>query len=72
MSQTNKIEARVYPQNSDEVLEFEVNYISFVTEETYGIPAILSDASIKTEGLPVRILYVNPSNIAALEAIRIA
>jgi hypothetical protein len=57
-------------------LEFKnVQYISFVSspggagEGTYGIPALISEDRIKGE-LPVKILYVNPANIAAMEVVR--
>jgi hypothetical protein len=49
-----------------------VDYISFVSNTTYGKPAIIApgtDGFVNTpEGGVVKVLYVNPANIAALEA----
>lgn len=80
MSQSNSIDVEVYPVGDDieaGPIEFEgVHYISFVSspggqgEGTYGIPAILSDSTRKSEGLPLTVLYVNPQNIAAMKATR--
>lgn len=80
MPQSNQIDVEVYPIGEADVepLKFHVNYISFVSspggagEGTYGIPAVLSDARVKSEGLPVAVLYVNPANIAAMQAVRTA
>ena len=85
MAQTNHINVKVYPAGGDsgeyeaDPLEFDgVNYVSFVSspggqgEGTYGIPAMLADGRVKDEGLPVKILYVNPQNISAMLAERIA
>lgn len=86
MAQTNKIDVTVYPANEtlDEItdpLEFsDVNYISFVSspggagEGTYGIPALLGNdpgaQKVKAEGLPARVLYVNPHRIVAMDVTR--
>lgn len=81
MPQTNSIDVTIYPAAYDPTvdgpLEFtDVHYISFVSspggsgEGTYGIPAMIADDRIKREGLPLRVLYVNPGNIAAMEAVR--
>lgn len=79
MPQSNKIDVFVYPSDDaiDEPLTFtDVNYISFVSSPggadpgTYGIPAIVSETRYKDEGLPLKVLYVNPSNIAAMQAVR--
>lgn len=77
MAQENRINVTIHQAQRDtewtEPLEFEdIHYISFVTSETYAIPAILSEDRYKDEGLPLRVLYVNPANIAAMEAERIA
>jgi hypothetical protein len=78
MAQRNKIDVTVYPTgeygaDNPNGIEFsDVNYISLVTSETYGIPALLSEQKTKDEGLPVTILYINPSNIVAYEAKRTA
>ena len=83
MAQTNRIDVTVYPREplpemTDEGLdavpiEFsDVNYISFVSDETYGIPAIISEEKYKDEGLPLTVLYVFPANIVAMEATRTA
>jgi hypothetical protein len=78
MSQSNEIDVTIHPANEDvEPITFEnVNYISFVSspggqgEGTYGIPAMIADRKLKDEGLPATILYVNPQNITAMEAVR--
>lgn len=78
MAQRNKITVTVYPsgeplaENPDGVVFEDVNYISLITADTYGIPALLSEQKTKDEGLPVRILYINPSNVVAYEAVRTA
>lgn len=72
-SDVNQINVQVWQRDSDEPIEFEdINYISLVSNETYGIPALIAEERVKTEGLPVRILYINPANVAAIEAERIA
>lgn len=76
MAQRNHIDVTVYPTGEaladhPDGLHFEnVNFISLVAFNTYGIPAIISEPATKDEGLPVRILYVNPANITAMEAVR--
>ena len=74
MAAGNSIDVTVYPSvQHAEAIEFkDVQYISLVNEETYGIPALISEERVKDEGLPVRILYINPQNIAAVEAVRTA
>lgn len=80
MAQSNRINVHVHHLNGEfEPLEFlAVNYVSFVSspggqgEGTYGIPAMLADNRVKGEGLPVKILYVNPANITAMLAERVA
>lgn len=69
-NQTNKIDVEVDLPNGETYDYKDVNYISFVTGETYGIPAIISERATKAEGLPVTVLYVNPTNIAAMKATR--
>lgn len=55
---------------TDTLYEFtDVNYISLVNNETYGIPALITEPRIE-DNLPVRILYVNPQNLAAMEVDR--
>jgi hypothetical protein len=78
MAQENLIDVVVHPANEDvAAIEFEdVNYISFVSspggagEGTYGIPALLADDKVKREGLPAKILYVNPHRITAMHVTR--
>ncbi len=81
MPQQNKIHVQIFAAASDGEygLEFDnVNYISFVSspggsgEGTYGIPAMISEERVKRDGLPVKILYVNPANVVAMEAERVA
>lgn len=80
MAQTNKLDVQVIPSDDPNVtLTYkDVNYISFVSspggqgEGTYGIPAIITENKYKAEGLPLRVLYVNPSNIAAMDVTRTA
>lgn len=76
MAQRNDITVTVYPTGEaladhPEGLVFEnVNYISLVAFNTFGIPAIISEQKTKDEGLPVTVLYINPGNITAYEAVR--
>lgn len=77
--QTNKLTAKVYPLQDGLRLDFtDVNYISFISspggqgEGTYGIPAIISEERYKREGLPLRVLFVNPANVAAMDVTRTA
>ncbi len=82
MPQQNKINVQILtggPEDEFGLHEFDnVNYISFVSspggsgEGTYGIPAMISEDRVKRDGLPVKILYVNPANIVAMEAERVA
>lgn len=70
----NKINVRIWPvedqPDGDPIDIGEVNYISLVNGETYGIPALIAEERVKTEGLPVKILYINPENVVAIEAER--
>jgi hypothetical protein len=81
MPQSNRITVEVYPLTEEPELPItfeDVHYVSYISspggqgEGTYGIPAILSDARAKGEGLPLRVLYVNPANIVAMKATRTA
>lgn len=72
----NRINVKVWPAgeagSAEEPIDVgEVNYISLVNGETYGIPALISEERVKTEGLPVRILYINPENVVAIDATRV-
>lgn len=75
MPQGNHLNVTVYPAKDigeDLPLEFlGVHYVSLVSNETYGIPALITEQRVKSEGLPVKILYINPANIAAFEAERV-
>lgn len=63
----SKFKVEVYPVNSEEVLPFEdVDKISLVNDDTYG-PAPVFEQNTAFEG---KVLYVNPRNIAAMEATR--
>lgn len=56
----------------DDVEEAEykdINYVSLVNFETYGVPALLTEDYIEGK-IPFKILYVNPQNIAAMEILR--
>jgi hypothetical protein len=81
MAQSNRIDVTIFPREAlpemtdeglDAVpLEFsDVNYISFVSDETYGIPAVIAEDKYKDEGLPLTVLYVFPANVVAMEAVR--
>lgn len=73
MAQTNELDARIFAKGPDDLIQVDfraVHYISFVSAETYGIPALLTEHRVKDEGLPVKILYVNTANILAMEAVR--
>lgn len=73
MPQDNKIDVRVFPADEavEEPLDFrDVHFISFVTGDTYGIPAVITERQYKDLGLPMKVLYINPANIAAVEAVR--
>lgn len=81
MPQKHNINVKIHPADEavEEPIEFEgIHYISFVStpggqgEGTWGIPAILSETRYKADGLPLRVLYVNPANICAMEAERLA
>lgn len=62
-----QFKVEVYPANSEEVLLFEgVDKLSLVNDDTYG-PAPVFEQNIGFEG---KVLYVNPRNIAAMEASR--
>jgi hypothetical protein len=75
LPQSNRLEVDVYPSvdPSDEPLHFEnINFISYVAFNTYGIPAVIGEEKYKSEGLPLRVLYINPANVVAVEALRTA
>ena len=77
MPQNNSINVQVFTED-DEYAFKGVHYVSFVSspggqgEGTYGIPAKLSDREVKAEGLPVKVLYVNPANIVSMLAERVS
>jgi hypothetical protein len=63
----------VYGADGSDLPFADVDFISFVTAQTYGKPAILAPgtddfvrATERDEA--VTVLYVNPANITALEA----
>lgn len=80
MPENNLIDVEVYPTDdavSDPLTFEDVNYISFVSspggqgEGTYGIPALLGGKDkVDRDEFPVTILYVNPQNIACMQATR--
>lgn len=75
--QTNSINVQVYAAGeagAEHIChEFEdVHYISLVNEESYGIPAIISEDNYKNQGLPIRVLYINPTNVVAIQATRLS
>lgn len=78
MAQSNKIDVEVITPTGSVHPYKDVNFISFVSSPggndpgTYGIPAIITEDKHKSEGLPMRVLYVNPANIAGLLAHRTA
>jgi hypothetical protein len=78
MAQRNKIDVTVYPtgealaDNPDGLHFNDVNYISLIAFNTFGIPAVISEREKKEEGLPLKVLYINPANVAAIEAVRTA
>lgn len=70
MAQGNKISARVLTKSGDLIDFRDIHYISFISDETFGKPAIITEDHIKSEGLPIKVLYVSTSNVAAVEAVR--
>lgn len=70
MSERNSIDITVYPTDDGEPVRVrDVQYLSLVNGETYGIPALITEERIKGE-MPVRILYVNPENVAVIDTLR--
>lgn len=66
----HRIDVIIHAKDDDVPLKFEnVNYISLVNGETYGIPAIIAEATTERK-LPARILYVSTENIVAMDATR--
>lgn len=73
MPQSNRLDVDIYPNDdvSDEPIRFkDVHYISYVTGSTYALPAVITEQKYKDEGLPLRVLYINPANIVAVDATR--
>lgn len=75
MAQSNRIDVEVLAAGEagaeHGLMPFsDVHYISFVNNDSFGIPAVLTEPRVKAEGLPVRVLYVNPTNVAAMVATR--
>lgn len=75
MPARNRLDVDVWPLSpDDEPIEFEdVQYVSFVNFETFGIPAKIADADVRAEVAdegPVKILYVNTQNVTAVEVTR--
>lgn len=48
----------------------DVDFISFVSDKTYGKPALIAPGEDHVQG-QIRVLYVNPSNMTALDATKI-
>jgi hypothetical protein len=78
MAQTNDITVTVYPtgealaEHPDGLTFDNVHYISLIAFNTFGIPAVISEQARKSEGLPLRVLYINPANVTAVEAVRLS
>lgn len=76
MPESNLIDVEVYPTDEgadviDPITFEDVNYVSFVSFGTYGIPALLGGSDkVSRDEYPVTVLYVNPANIACMKAIR--
>lgn len=77
MPQTNRLHVEVFATGEagaehGKVPFEDVHYISFVNADSFGIPAVISEDRYKCDGMPLRVLYVNPGNVAALEVTRSA
>lgn len=68
----NRIDVEVFPSDGvGESIRFtDVNYISLINDETYGIPALISEERIRDEGMPLKVLYISPANVSAVQATR--
>lgn len=53
-------------------LEFEVDYLSLINDETFGKPPLLTGAEggPAIAGVGDKVLYINPTNVVAIEAER--
>lgn len=79
MASGNQIDVKVWPAGEagaaltelpvgGRQLEFrDVDYISLINDETYGIPALITE---RLNEVPFTVLYVNPQNVVAMEAVR--
>lgn len=78
MAQSNKINVEIITPGGSVHPYKDVNYISFVSSPggadpgTYGIPAIITEQRYKDEGLPMKVLFVNPANVSSMHAERTA
>lgn len=60
------LDVTVWTPTGEEGIDFDnIDFISLVNHDTYGKPAIISDEEHARQ--PVRVLYINPNNIAAVE-----
>lgn len=62
------LQVTVFPAGANEEsdgIEFDnIDFISLVNHDTYGKPAIISDDEGRDA---VRVVYINPNNISAVE-----
>lgn len=76
MGQSNRITVDLYPRDEadasavDPIIFEDVNFVSFVSDDTYGIPAVIGDPDAKRHGLPLRVLYVNTGAVLAVDVTR--
>jgi hypothetical protein len=73
MPQSNRLDVDVYPNDGldgDPIKFKDIHYISYVTGSTYALPAVITESKYKDEGLPLRVLYINPANVVAVDATR--
>lgn len=72
MPQSNRLDVDIYPNDDigEPIRLKDVHYISYVTDETYALPAVITEQKYKAEGLPLRVLYINPANVVAVDATR--
>lgn len=69
MAQENNLTVEVHG-GPDPVVVDNVQYVSFVNADTFGIPALISEERIKRDGLPVTVVYVNPDRCTSVKVTR--
>lgn len=73
MTEPNLIDVNILLSDGTAVDYREIQYVSWVNHDTYGIPALIAEDGFKQEVKEdgdSTVLYINPENVVAVKATR--